>query len=189
MAQARPSTPVAVKATLSLVRYMPAISVGAVPFLLPLLLQVGFGMSAAQSGMITFASAGGSMFIKAAAPAILRRYGFKLVLMFCGAGSGLLLAVNGLYTIETPHWVIFSVLFLSGFFRPASLRFEQIHQTPDHYNSQKQQQHTKTEIHGIHQAIDEGLLFCLADEQALHCILGQKGYRVHSLMQTPDPVH
>jgi EmrB/QacA subfamily drug resistance transporter len=97
------------------------ISVGAVPFLLPLLLQVGFGMSAAQSGMITFASAGGSMFIKAAAPAILRRYGFKIVLMFCGAGSGILLAVNGLYTAQTPLWVIFGVLFLTGFFR--SLQF------------------------------------------------------------------
>ncbi len=97
------------------------ISVGAVPFLLPLLMQLGFGMSAAQSGSITFASAAGSMIIKATAPAILRRWGFRRVLMTCGFVSGAFLAVNGLFTQHTPVALIFGLLLTGGFFR--SLQF------------------------------------------------------------------
>ena len=57
------------------------IGVGATPFLLPLLLQVGFGMTPFQSGMITFAAAVGAIAMKFAAPPILRRYGFRNVLV------------------------------------------------------------------------------------------------------------
>ncbi len=97
------------------------ISVGAVPFLLPLLMQVGFGMTAAQSGMITFASAGGSMIIKATAPRVLSRFGFRAVLIICGLAAAGLLATNSWFTADTPHYVIFLVLLTSGFFR--SLQF------------------------------------------------------------------
>ena len=57
------------------------IGVGATPFLLPLMLQVGFGMTPFQSGMITFASAIGAIAMKFAAPPILRRFGFRRVLI------------------------------------------------------------------------------------------------------------
>ncbi len=43
--------------------------IGAIPFLLPLMFQVGFGDSAVQSGMITFASSAGALVMKPATPA------------------------------------------------------------------------------------------------------------------------
>ena len=57
------------------------IGVGAMPFLLPLLLQVGFGMTPFQSGLLTFASAVGAIAMKTTAAPILRRFGFKRVLV------------------------------------------------------------------------------------------------------------
>ena len=56
------------------------IGAGALPFLLPLLMQLGFGMSPFQSGMITLSSAVGAMMMKWAVPRILRRVGFRRVL-------------------------------------------------------------------------------------------------------------
>ena len=97
------------------------VSVGAIPFLLPLLLQVGFGMSAVESGSLTFASAGGSMAMKATAPIALRIFGFRTVLIVCAFVAAGILAINGLFTITTPHYVIFLVLLAGGFFR--SLQF------------------------------------------------------------------
>ena len=53
------------------------ITQGAQPFLLPLMFQLGFGMSAAKSGSITLASAVGSLAMKWLAPRVLRRFGFR----------------------------------------------------------------------------------------------------------------
>src|SRR5207248_1512517 len=55
--------------------------VGATPFLLPLLLQIGFGLTPFQSGMITFASAIGAIAMKFVAPPLLRRHGFRTILV------------------------------------------------------------------------------------------------------------
>ena len=57
------------------------IGVGAMPFLLPLLLQVGFNLTPFQSGLITFTSTLGALFMKAAAPWMLKRFGFRNVLI------------------------------------------------------------------------------------------------------------
>jgi EmrB/QacA subfamily drug resistance transporter len=97
------------------------LGIGAIPFLLPLMLQVGFGLSAFESGMITFTSAGGALLMKAAAPPILRRYGFRSVLVFNALISSVLLAANGLFTPGTPTMLISAVLLFGGFFR--SLQF------------------------------------------------------------------
>ena len=54
--------------------------IGAMPFLLPLMLQLGFGLTPFQSGLITFASAVGAMGMKTViARIILRRFGFRSV--------------------------------------------------------------------------------------------------------------
>jgi EmrB/QacA subfamily drug resistance transporter len=97
------------------------VSTGAIPFLLPLMLQVGFGMNAFESGSLTFASAVGAMFMKIAAAPILRRYGFRQVLVFNAMLSGLLLSACAFFTAATPALVIISVLLIGGFFR--SLQF------------------------------------------------------------------
>ena len=53
------------------------IGIGAMPFLLPLMLQLGFGLTPFQSGLITFATAVGAMAMKTVRPIILRRFGFR----------------------------------------------------------------------------------------------------------------
>src|SRR5690606_21529638 len=56
-------------------------AVGASPFLLAILLQVGFGLTPFSAGMITFTGAAGAMIMKFVATPIIRRYGFKRVLI------------------------------------------------------------------------------------------------------------
>jgi len=86
---------------------------GAGPFLLPLLFQMGFGMTAFQSGMMTFATGAGAMFMKTQVASILRRYGFRRVLMINALVSGLFAALPALFTAATPTLLI-TVLFLAG---------------------------------------------------------------------------
>jgi EmrB/QacA subfamily drug resistance transporter len=97
------------------------ISAGAQPFLLPMMLQLGFGMSAAQSGLITFASSIGSLMMRMTAPALLRRLGFRTVLIWVGTVAVALVA--GIATIR-PTWpqpLIYTLLIAGGFFQ--SLQF------------------------------------------------------------------
>ena len=61
--------------------FMFRIGVGAMPFLLPLLLQVGFHLTPFKSGLITFTSTMGALFMKAAAPRMLKMFGFRNVLV------------------------------------------------------------------------------------------------------------
>lgn len=97
------------------------LSVGAIPFLLPLMLQVGFGLNAFQSGSLTFTAAIGAMTMKLAAAPILRRFGFRNVLCVNAVISSVLLAASALFTAQTPALVIMVVLLIGGFFR--SLQF------------------------------------------------------------------
>ncbi len=97
------------------------IGVGALPLLLPLMLQLGFGMNPFQSGTITFVSSAGAMLMKATAPPILRFFGFRRVLIFDALLSSAFFASYGLFTISTPILVMMSVLLVGGFIR--SLEF------------------------------------------------------------------
>src|SRR5215204_3727984 len=74
------------------------IGVGAIPFLLPLMLQIGFGLNPLQSGLLTFVSAAGALFMKALAARILRTFGFRAVLTV-----NAFIAASGLFTPGTPH--------------------------------------------------------------------------------------
>ena len=100
------------------------IGIGATPFLLPLLLQLGFGLTPFQSGLMTFASALGAIAMKTTAAPIIRRYGFKTVLVVNALTSGMFIATTALFTPVTPHAVIFTVLVVGGFFK--SLQFTSI---------------------------------------------------------------
>jgi EmrB/QacA subfamily drug resistance transporter len=90
---------------------------GAVPFLLPLMLQLGFGMTPFQSGMLTFASAAGAIGMKFLVTSVLRRGGFRTVLISTALGSAALIAANGLITAHTPWLAIVAILFMAGFLR------------------------------------------------------------------------
>jgi EmrB/QacA subfamily drug resistance transporter len=101
--------------------FMFRLGIGALPFLLPLMLQVGFGMTPFQSGMITFASALGAMSMKMAAARTLQRFGFRTILVFNAIVSASFLATCALFTQATPMAVMFGLLLVGGFFR--SLQF------------------------------------------------------------------
>jgi len=96
-------------------------TVGATPFLLALLLQIGFGMSAFAAGMITFTSAAGALLMKLIATRIIGYFGFRRVLIVNALLAGAFVALCGLFTATTPVWLMVAVLLVGGFFR--SLQF------------------------------------------------------------------
>ncbi|MBN8907713.1 MAG: MFS transporter [Rhodospirillales bacterium] len=97
------------------------IAVGAMPFLLPMMLQLGFGMSAVQSGAITFVGSIGSLAMRVCAPWFLRQLGFRNVLMWIGALATVLLGTTAAFRPAWPIWAIYGVLLANGFFQ--SLQF------------------------------------------------------------------
>ena len=97
------------------------VGVGSLPFLLPLLFQYAFGMSAFQSGMLTFVSGIGALMMKFVAQPLLRRYGFRGVLMGNALVSSVLLLAPAFFTIGTPSLLILAVLLAGGLSR--SLQF------------------------------------------------------------------
>lgn len=90
---------------------------GAVPFLLPLMLQLGFGLTPFQSGMLTFVSAIGAISMKFLAPVTLRAGGFRTVLLFAAICASAFIAANAFFTPQTPPGVIMAVLLGAGFLR------------------------------------------------------------------------
>jgi EmrB/QacA subfamily drug resistance transporter len=100
------------------------VGVGALPFLLPLLLQVGFDFTPFQSGLITFSSALGAMTMKAAITGVLRRFGFRTVLTANALISSAFLAACATFTPGIPIAVMIAILLVGGFFR--SLEFTSI---------------------------------------------------------------
>lgn len=93
------------------------LGIGATPFLLPLMLQIGFGLSAFHSGMVTFVGAIGAMVVKFATARIYTRFGFKRILIAMVALSALLLMAMGMFSPMVPFVVIYTVLLASGFVR------------------------------------------------------------------------
>ena len=91
------------------------ITQGAQPFLLPLMMQLGFGLSAATSGMITVAGAIGSLVMKPLAPRLLRRLGFRNGLTLMGLLATAGYALCGAFRPDWPLPSIFVALLFCGF--------------------------------------------------------------------------
>lgn len=96
-------------------------SLGAAPFLLAIMLQTNFGMSALSAGLITFTGAIGALGMKLVAPPIIRRYGFRKVLIVNAWLTGVFIALCAMFQATTPMWLMIAVLTAGGFFR--SLQF------------------------------------------------------------------
>ncbi|MEZ5741249.1 MAG: DHA2 family efflux MFS transporter permease subunit [Burkholderiaceae bacterium] len=90
---------------------------GALPFLLPLMFQLGFGLSPFQSGMMTFASGVGAMLMKFLAQPILRRFGFRRVLTGSAVLSSVFILAPATFTPATPWFWMIALLFLGGLLR------------------------------------------------------------------------
>lgn len=97
------------------------IGAGAVPFLVPLTLQLGFGASAAESGMVSFATALGAFAMKPMAQFALRRFGFRNVMIWNAVCAALTVAACAAFRPGWPMAAVFVVLLLGGLFR--SLHF------------------------------------------------------------------
>ena len=94
---------------------------GATPFMMAMLLQVAFGLTALQAGLMTFASAAAALVMKTCAPPILARFGFKLTLSVNAVIVAVSFMAYALFRPQTPHWFLYVVLLTGGFFR--SLQF------------------------------------------------------------------
>jgi len=100
------------------------LGIGALPFLLPLLMQVGFGLSPFRSGLVTFASAVGAMGMKTLAARLIKTFGFRNIMMINAVVSSVFLAACALFTVTTLLLLIMIILVVGGFFR--SLQFTAI---------------------------------------------------------------
>jgi hypothetical protein len=94
---------------------------GAMPFCLAMLLQMGFGMDALGAGLLTFTSAAGALLMKTTARPIIAWFGFKRVLIGNQIITSISLMSYALFQASTPRILIIAVLLTGGFFR--SLHF------------------------------------------------------------------
>jgi EmrB/QacA subfamily drug resistance transporter len=94
---------------------------GAVPFLIPVMLQIGFGMSATESGLVSFATALGAFAMKPLVRPLLRRTGFRRALLGNGVVAAAGIAALALLTPAWPAAAIFLLLAAGGLAR--SLQF------------------------------------------------------------------
>jgi len=94
---------------------------GAVPFLIPVMLQIGFGMSATESGLVSFATALGAFAMKPLVRPLLKRTGFRTALLANGVVAAAGIAALALLTPAWPAAAIFLLLAAGGLAR--SLQF------------------------------------------------------------------
>jgi EmrB/QacA subfamily drug resistance transporter len=97
------------------------LGIGSLSFLLPLMLQLGFNYSPLESGLLTFTAAVGAFTMKSLAARIIRRFGFRRVLIVNALISSAFTAACATFTPATPFAVMVAVLLIGGFFR--SLQF------------------------------------------------------------------
>lgn len=86
----------------------------AAPYLMPLLFQIGFGLSAFRSGLLLLASAIGNFGMKAFTTRILERWGFRHVAIVNAVIVSVSMIVCGLLTPEIPRPVVLIVAFIYG---------------------------------------------------------------------------
>jgi EmrB/QacA subfamily drug resistance transporter len=152
---------------------------GSLVFLLPLLLQVVFGLSAAASGSITFATAVGSMSMKLTARPILRRFGFRNVIIVNSVISAASIAMCAFFTAGTPVLLIFVLLLIAGYFQ--SLGFTAT-QAMTYADVEQPQMSTATSIASMSQQLSRGFGISFV-AVLLHLSLTWRGA---STLGTPD---
>jgi EmrB/QacA subfamily drug resistance transporter len=101
--------------------YFTRLGIGGIPFLFPLLYQVGLGFTPIQSGLLMMPQAVAAMSLKMTMPGILRRFGYRFVLISNTMILGLLIVLFATIGVGTPVWLIVAQVFIYGFF--TSLQF------------------------------------------------------------------
>lgn len=90
------------------------IAIGAAPFLLPLMLQIGFGLSALDAGVLMMAMALGSLTSRASLSRAIRSLRFRTIMMISAVLASCFYAAYGLFSPATPKVLMFGILFLGG---------------------------------------------------------------------------
>lgn len=93
------------------------IGLGAFPFLMPLMLQISFGLTPFESGLTTFIAAFGAIISKFGVQRLYRAFGFPRTLMLLALIGCAFLAINGFFMPDTPHWLLMGSLFVGGLCR------------------------------------------------------------------------
>ena len=93
------------------------IAIGSIPFLLPLLFQVGFGRSAFKSGLLVLAVFAGNLVMKPLTTPVLRHFNFRTILISNGFLNAAAIFACVFLTPATPVTVVVMLLFLSGLTR------------------------------------------------------------------------
>jgi EmrB/QacA subfamily drug resistance transporter len=92
------------------------LGIGGLPFLLPLLYQVGLGFTPIQSGLMIMPQALAAITFKFTLPMILRRFGYRQVLIVNTVMLGVMLLLFSAIDVGTPAWLVAALAFGFGFF-------------------------------------------------------------------------
>ncbi len=96
--------------------FLTRLGIGGIPFLFPLLYQVGLGFTPIQSGLLMMPQAIAAMSLKVTMPRILARFGYRAVLVSNTLVIGLLILLFATIGKGTPVWLIVAEVFFYGFF-------------------------------------------------------------------------
>jgi EmrB/QacA subfamily drug resistance transporter len=96
--------------------FLTRLGVGGIPFLFPLLYQVGLGFTPIQSGLLMMPQAIAAMSLKPTMPGILARFGYRAVLVSNTLIIGLLILLFATIGTGTPLWLVVAEVFCYGFF-------------------------------------------------------------------------
>jgi EmrB/QacA subfamily drug resistance transporter len=91
------------------------LGIGGIPFLLPLLYQVGLGFTAIQSGLLIMPQAFAAMSLKLTMPGILKKFGYRRVLIVNTVMLGVMILLFATIGVATPIWLIVILAFAYGF--------------------------------------------------------------------------
>jgi EmrB/QacA subfamily drug resistance transporter len=135
------------------------VAVASVPFLLPLMFQLGFGMSAVEAGGLLLWLFVGNLSMKPATTWIMNRFGFRRVLLANGMMVAAGLAAMAMMTAETPYWLMVMILFISGMNR--SLHFTALN-TIGFADVDDQQMRDASTLFSVMQQMSRGMGIALA---------------------------
>ena len=91
------------------------LGIGGIPFLLPLLYQVGLGFTPIQSGLLIMPQAFAAMTLKLTMPLILKKFGYRRVLITNTVTLGCMIFLFSGIDAATPVWMIVVMAFTYGF--------------------------------------------------------------------------
>ena len=152
---------------------------GSTPFLLPLMLQLGLGMTPFESGLLTCSTAIGAIFMKTLMPRVLQRFGFRRIVIVNSVLCGVSFAAYGLFDADSPHWLMLATFLLGGCLR--SLQFTSLNALAFADIRQQDMSHAST-LSSVGQQLASGMGVTLA----AFALQGVSALQGHATLQLSD---